>query len=131
MIGRMKTNDASQWPAYVEKVSGTTSRKAISDASGVHPSSVSRWFNGATQPTDAGNVAALAVAYKRNPVEAFVAAGLLELKDAIGALTPDEVALLAEVSGHQSTDELSARRAVVGKPVKKAARTSRKPRLGD
>jgi transcriptional regulator with XRE-family HTH domain len=94
------TGNTGIWPAYIEKVSGTTSRRDIARASGVSPSAISRWFTGDTQPTDAGNVAAIAIAYGRNPVEAFVAAGLLDLHDAAKGLTRSEVRLLESLSDH-------------------------------
>lgn len=92
------TKNEGIWPAYIEKVSGTISRRDIARATGVSPSAVSRWFTGDTQPTDAGNVAALAMAYGRSPVEAFVAAGLLDFHDAARGLNASQRRLLRSLS---------------------------------
>lgn len=95
--GAMNTPSPSAWPQYVERVSGTTDRAAIGKLAGLSASAASRWMTGATKPTQAGNVAHFAQECGRNPVEAFVAAGLLDLDDTLGALGRESLDLLAEI----------------------------------
>jgi len=97
MLGSMNTQLGSAWARYICRISGTDKRNVIAKEAGVSPSAVSRWLTGRTQPTDAGNVAALALAYGRSPVEAFVAAGLLDVNDASRGLSEEELSLLADV----------------------------------
>lgn len=93
------------WPAYLEAVSGTTSRKDIARAISkvtpkpVAPSTVTNWFGGKHRPTNAAHVAAVALAYNRSPLEAFVAARLLDIGTAAAGLAEESIALLARLEG--------------------------------
>jgi hypothetical protein len=91
------------WAAYLEETSGTTSRKEIAAAMSRHTestiaaSTVSNWFSGKHQPTVAAHVAAFALAYKRNPLEAFVIARLLDLEHAAAGLNDEELARITRL----------------------------------
>lgn len=85
------------WPAYVVKVAETTKRTEIAKKAGISPSAASRWLTSKTSPTNAAHVAQFAIKCKRGPVEAFVAANLLDFSDAIGALDQEALDTLAEV----------------------------------
>jgi len=93
------------WPAYLEAVAGTTSRKDIAERvsawtpSRVAASTITNWFRGKHRPTNAAHVAAFALAYERSPLEAFVAARLLDVETAIKGLDSESVALLAQLEG--------------------------------
>lgn len=87
------------WAAYVRRITGDTTQKEIADRTGVNQTTISRWLRATNDPSHAGNVAALAIEYGRNPLEAFVAAGLLELDVALRGLDQDSLDLLAEVEG--------------------------------
>lgn len=118
------------WQRYVARVTNGATQTAIGEQSGIAQSTIGRWLNGKKAPTEAAKVAAFALAYDRNPLEAFVAAEMLSVDDAGRGLNQEERALLAGLS-----DDLSARRATpkgkVGEPASRAARRPRKPRLGD
>lgn len=96
------------WPAYLEAVAGTTSRKDIARAISevtprpVAPSTISNWFGGKHQPTNAAHVAAVALAYGRSPLEAFVAARLLDIETAAAGLDAESLSLLARLEGGSS-----------------------------
>lgn len=104
------------WPAYLEAVSGTTNRKAIADAMSakapekVAASTITKWFTGQHKPTNAAHVALFALAYDRNPLEAFVAAGLLDAEDAAKGLTEESVILLASLSGRSNVGQTTRSR---------------------
>lgn len=73
-----------------------------------------------------GNLAALARAYGRNPLEAFVVAGLLEQREAEGGLDADSIAMLKRVAGDPAAGlpTLAEQRAkrTYPQPAKRAAR---------
>lgn len=94
------------WPRYLELVSGTTVRKAIGKAAGVSESAASRWLNGETRPTNAVHVAKFAQTYGRNPLEAFIAAGLLSIEQASKALDLDARRMLREVEVSAGSETL-------------------------
>lgn len=85
------------WPAYVVRVAKTNNRAEIAKKAGISPSAASRWLTGKTSPTNAAHVAQFALKCKRGPVEAFVAANLLDFSDAIGALDQEALDTLAAV----------------------------------
>lgn len=101
--GGMTKEQAPLWSAYLVRVAGTDNRAVIAQAAGVHPSAVSRWLRGTTQPTNAANVAAFALHFHRSPLEAFVAAELLDLDVALAGLSQDEIALLADLQGGRAS----------------------------
>lgn len=91
------------WSAYLVRVSGTNNRAEIASAAHISSSAASRWLTGKTKPTNAAHVASFAKHYGRSPLEAFVAARLIDLDVAVAGLTDDELALLADLGG-QSTE---------------------------
>lgn len=72
----------SIWSAYVRAVIGDDSQTTAEAVTGIAQSTIGRWLRGAKAPTEAAKVAAFAQAYKRNVLEAFVAAGMLDEDDA-------------------------------------------------
>lgn len=95
---------------YVRRITGDTTQKEIADRTGVNQTTISRWLRATNDPSHAGNVAALAIEYGRNPLEAFVAAGLLELDVALRGLDQDSLDLLAEVEGGRPSSVPANRR---------------------
>ena len=96
------TIDDVSWWGYVERVSDNAPRVQIAKLVGLTPSAISRWASGANPDPD--KAAALARAYERPVLEAFVAAGFLTEDEAgqqpaerpdLDQLTDDE--LLAEI----------------------------------
>jgi len=93
---------AVKWWQYVQTITGGQQQNEIAKAIDLNPSTVSRWKSTGI-PGNAENVAALARAYGRPVLEAFVAAGFLTDREAkatvtvpdIGQLSADD--LLAEV----------------------------------
>lgn len=67
------------WATYVERVTGGASQSAIADKAGLSQSAVNRWHTSTPKPE---TVVALARAYDRPVLEAFVAAGFLSEDDA-------------------------------------------------
>lgn len=88
----------SNWADYIKGITGDARQEEVAVRVGVKQSTVSRWLRGQTIPGDTAVVALLAQEYGRNPVEAFIAAGMLDLDDwTDGALASDSVALLIEL----------------------------------
>lgn len=90
----------SSWWSYVQRVSRDASQQAIAERTGIGQSSVGRWKTSEPKP---GNVRAFALSYGRPVLEAFVAAGFLNQREA-NLITPpldlsgvDDDALLTEV----------------------------------
>lgn len=88
------------WWSYVERVSRGASQQVIAERTGIGQSSVGRWKTSDPKPS---NVRSFALAYDRPVLEAFVAAGFLNQREA-NLITPpldlsgvDGDALLAEV----------------------------------
>lgn len=78
------------WAAYVAAVVPSGERQEdIGKRVGQTQATISRWLSGKTAPDEAAAVAAFAKAYKRNVLEAFVAAGFLDEAEA-GSGLPDE-----------------------------------------
>lgn len=67
---------------------------------------VGRWRKGEVDGNP-GNLSALAIAYDRNPIEAFVVAGLLDEEYALPALTPHSVQLLGQVRLAVTVDQMA------------------------
>lgn len=63
------------------RIAGTSEQKTIAEVSGIGTTVISRWFKGHNEPS-AKLVVAFARAYKRPPVEALVAAGVIRDSDA-------------------------------------------------
>lgn len=69
------------WISYLSTLPGKedSPHRAIAARTGIHPSTVYRWFHG-TVPTPE-RVIQVARAYGRDPVEALIAAGILTRAD--------------------------------------------------
>ena len=95
----------SRWIRYVTTISGGTKRTAIAqtinkrdpDGPKINQSSITRWYTGESAKPSPAHAAALALAYGRSPLEAFVAGALLDLEHAIDGLDADSIALLADL----------------------------------
>lgn len=93
----MKIAKGYLWPHYVASVANGATQREIAEAAGVNQATASRWLSGSVVPTNAANVASFAQAYKRNVIEAFIAADLLSFKDARGALPAKGRRFLADL----------------------------------
>lgn len=85
------------WADYLTRITGGDSQTAIAIRTDVAQPTVSRWLRGTHRPTEAGVLARVAVAYERNPLEAFVAAEVLPIELAHDALDADSLELLADL----------------------------------
>lgn len=94
----------NHWPAYVQALrveTGLSQTEFAARALGKksQQGKISRWESGEGNPPDrAADVAAFARALDRNPLEAFVAAGMLEIDEAGRGLETDSRELLKIVS---------------------------------
>ncbi len=88
------------WWEYVQRISRGAPHKDIAAAAGVDPSRITGWKNG--DRPQAQSAVAFARAYRRNPVEALIAAGYLDKSEVSGVV---EVAASAARLSH---DELLA-----------------------
>lgn len=88
------------WWEYVQKVTGGAKQTAIAERTGIAQSSVNRWQ---TVIPKSENVISFAKAYNRPPLEALLAAGIVNDDDVALTQVPadlaevDTDALLAEV----------------------------------
>lgn len=75
---------SEQWSAYVLAVAGsTTPQKEIATRSGVDQATISRWRDpGYDRTPTPAKVAMFCRAYKKNPLQGFVAAGLIDAGEA-------------------------------------------------
>lgn len=70
------------WRSYVELMTGDRTQAEVAEATGVDQTTVSRWRRGEGKGApDPASVAAFCRGFDRNPLEGFVAAGLLEVGD--------------------------------------------------
>lgn len=75
--------DPHRWAFYVRRVSRDASQLAISRASGVNQTTISRWYDSdAPSAPSARAVVAIARAYKANVIEALVEGGVMTEADA-------------------------------------------------
>lgn len=88
------------WSAYVLHITDGKTQDVIAEAANVNQATVSRWINEKKVPTEAANVAFLARAFGRNPLEAFVAAGMLEESEAGQGLSAESRRLLSGLKSH-------------------------------
>lgn len=68
------------WWEYLMRIAAHAPRAEVAKAAGVDPASVSRWKTGRNTPS-ADRVIAVARHYRRNPIEALVAAGYLDARE--------------------------------------------------
>ena len=95
---------STTWWEYVVNASGTTVQKEMAAATGISETAFSRWKKG-TNKAEAPMVITFARAYRKSPVEALVAAGILAANDIVEGVveiqadpsTLDDDALLAEI----------------------------------
>lgn len=92
----METGTLETWSAYVRLLAGDEPQSRIGERAGVNQTTASHWLRGRVAPKTA-SAAAFAVSFGRNPIEAFIAAGLLDLEHGAAALGADELALLADL----------------------------------
>lgn len=83
------------WWQYVQSVAGGDQQNAIARRLGVDQSTVSRW-KASGIPGKPENVVALARAYGRPVLEAFVAAGFLSKEDAGATVTVPDIGQLSD-----------------------------------
>lgn len=88
---------APLWAAYVATFGQGMTQAQIGQKAGVDQATVGRWLNGKNVPTDAAVVANLALAFGRNPLEAFVAASFLTEEQAGRGLEAESREVLAEL----------------------------------
>jgi hypothetical protein len=69
------------WPNYLRDLTGDEPQDSVGRKVGLNGSTINRWRNG-SRPGNPAEVAALAVAYDGNVLEAFVAAGYLTAEQA-------------------------------------------------
>ena len=93
----MSKRQSPSWAAYIALLKGSKSQVAFAHASGQSQGKISRWMTGEQPPTQAAVVADLARRLGRNPLEAFVAAGMLSEPEAGRGLMPEDRAQLAAV----------------------------------
>ena len=87
------------WQAYVLRIMAQDEQADAAERVGVSQATVSRWRAGRYVPTEAAVVASFARAYGRNPLEAFVAAGMLTEREAGRALSESSRRLLSVIRG--------------------------------
>lgn len=89
---------SSVWRLYVKSLTQGQTQSEIATQSDLAQTTVSRWLSGSYAPTEAAKVAAFARGYGRNVLEAFVAAGMLTEREAVGGLTDESRLLLKRVT---------------------------------
>lgn len=89
-------NKNAIWVAYLDVIAPFMSDNAISKKSGVEQTVVSKWRRGVASP-GLKAVTKIAGAFGRNPVEAYVAAQLIEIDLVAGSLRQNSLQLLAEI----------------------------------
>jgi len=96
----------SDWAKYVDSLTQGESQDAVGAKVGVAGSTISRWRSG-SRPGKPAEVAAFAVTYGRNVLEAFVAAGFLTPEQA--GMPPTPAINLTEIPGPELAKEVSRR----------------------
>lgn len=95
-MAEQDSNKNNTWMAYLATIAPYTADNAIAKKTGVQQSMMSKWRHGQASP-GLKMVTAVATAYGRNPVEAYVAAGLIDLDLVIKSLRMDSILLLREL----------------------------------
>lgn len=91
----MATKTDTLWSRYLLHIANGATQLEIGNAVGTTQVTISRWLTKGLVPTSAPVVATVARAYGRNPLEAFVAAGMLNEDEAGRGLDNDSRELLA------------------------------------
>lgn len=89
----MATKTSDTWSAYLLYITEGRTQVEIGKIAGTTQVTISRWLKGLV-PTSAPVVAKVARAFGRNPLEAFVAAGMLDEDEAGRGLSEDSRKLL-------------------------------------
>lgn len=87
--------EGNLWAAYVRRLMGDEQGADLARRISAGAPAISRWRNGLVP--NSANVADLARAYGHNPLEAFVAAGMLDESEAGRGLKAVERRFLADV----------------------------------
>lgn len=90
-------NHAATWGAYVRRFTKSETQQEIADRAQVDQATAGRWQKGKKAPIRPATVAVFAQSLDRNPVEAFVAAGMLTIEQAGNAIDDDSRALLIQL----------------------------------
>ena len=90
-----KTRAKGLWAVYVLDLADGRTQSEVAELAGTNQTTVGRWLSGSKVPTDAAHVAKIARAFGRNPLEAFVAAGMLDEDEAGRGLSDESRARLA------------------------------------
>lgn len=101
------------WSTYTRALTGGERQVDIATKSGVSQAAVSRWLNGVEVPDSAPTVAAFARAHQRNPLEAFVAAGMLDEVEAGRGLTKASRDFLARLRASEDAPMVDQIRSVI------------------
>lgn len=96
------------WADYVKAVSGDDSGRTVAALIGQSESAISRWKNGTVVP-EPRQAVAFARAYKRNPLEALVAAGYLSTEEAGQPVDPPRTLHLRDFSDLELAQEMVRR----------------------
>ena len=94
------------WPTYVRELTGDEPQDSVGRKVGLNGSTINRWRNG-SRPGNPAEVAALAVAYGGNVLEAFVAAGYLSAEQA--GVPPKARPDWSAVSNKELLEQVAAR----------------------
>lgn len=116
-MARVDTMDS--WPKYVRELTGDEPQDSVGRKVGLNGSTINRWRNG-SRPGNPAEVAALAVAYDGNVLEAFVAAGYLTAEQA--GVPPKARPDWSAVSNRELLEQVAAR---LDPPVTGGGRTRR------
>lgn len=81
-MNMMRPMNRESWAEYVRRVTRSMSQTEIANRSGVAQTAISRWLRGDTGAPRAESVVAFARAIGKPPLEALIAAGYLEPREA-------------------------------------------------
>lgn len=99
----MNREQSTYWSAYVRLLRGDMSQTDFADrylGAKSQQGKVSRWEKGESPPDRAADVAFLARETGHNVLEAFVAAGMLELEEAIVGMEPENLDVLEQIGAY-------------------------------
>lgn len=72
---------SNNWLRYVQAVAGEATQRAIAARSGIHPSTISKWFSGKVTHPPAESAISFARAFDSNPLHALEAAGYISAEE--------------------------------------------------
>lgn len=91
------------WALYVERFTSGMTQAQIGNLAGVDQSTVGRWLRSVTDP-DPRAVIRFARNLERSPLEALVAAGLLNIEEAEHGVSREELRVLIELAKQASSE---------------------------